>query len=87
MTDEGDILIAATGILHRPAYPDIEGDATVRQINDAATKGRQAADKARKRAAQLAIVTALAMFVGAFIAGVASALGGWTRDEHELTVA
>jgi cation diffusion facilitator CzcD-associated flavoprotein CzcO len=25
MTDEGDIVIAATGILHHPSYPDIEG--------------------------------------------------------------
>jgi cation diffusion facilitator CzcD-associated flavoprotein CzcO len=25
LTDEGDVLIAATGILHHPSYPDIEG--------------------------------------------------------------
>ncbi len=25
MTDEGDVVIAATGILHHPSYPDIEG--------------------------------------------------------------
>jgi cation diffusion facilitator CzcD-associated flavoprotein CzcO len=30
MTDEGDVVIAATGILHHPSYPDIEGLASFR---------------------------------------------------------
>jgi hypothetical protein len=57
-------------------------DAVVAQANDASLKARQAADAARRRAAQLSIVTALAMLVGAFIASAAAALGGGIRDEY-----
>jgi ATP-dependent helicase YprA (DUF1998 family) len=56
-------------------------DAAVTQMNDAAQKARELADQARKRAAQLAVVTALSMLVGAFIASVAAAFGGGIRDE------
>ena len=54
----------------------------VKQINDAEQKTREAADVARKRGAQLSIVTALSMMIGAFIASVAAALGGSIRDEY-----
>jgi hypothetical protein len=57
-------------------------DATVTKLNDAAMKARELADAARKRAAQLAITTALAMLIGAFIASTAAALGGGARDEY-----
>jgi hypothetical protein len=40
-------------------------------------------DAARKRAAQISIVTALAMVMGAFIAAVSGALAGGLRDDHE----
>jgi|SRR5665213_924094 len=40
-------------------------------------------DAARKRAAQIAIVTALAMVIGAFIAAVSGALAGHIREEEE----
>jgi hypothetical protein len=43
---------------------------------------RKAADDARKAASATAIFTALAMFIGAFIACIAAALGGQQRDEH-----
>lgn len=43
---------------------------------------RTAADDARKAASAMAIFTALAMVIGAFIASVAAALGGQQRDEH-----
>jgi hypothetical protein len=43
---------------------------------------RQAADVARKRAAQLSLSTALSMVIGAFIASAAAALGGMIRDEY-----
>jgi hypothetical protein len=52
------------------------------QLNDAEQKVRQAADVARKRAAQLSIATALSMLIGAFIASAAAALGGRIRDEY-----
>ena len=51
------LVAAKTGI----AQPDAEQrvDSAVAQVNDASLKARQAADTARKRAAQLSIVTAL----------------------------
>jgi hypothetical protein len=66
------------------SQPDAEQrvDAIVAKVNDAATKAKQAADTARKRAAQLAIVSALAMLIGAFVASTAAAIGGGIRDEY-----
>jgi hypothetical protein len=40
-------------------------------------------DAARKRTAQISIVTALAMVIGAFIASVAGAFAGRLREEHD----
>jgi hypothetical protein len=57
-------------------------DDTVAKIKSAETQAREAADKARKAAAAAAIVTSLAMVIGAFIASVAGALGGKLRDEY-----
>lgn len=57
-------------------------DQTVAQIKTAEDQARQAAEKARKAAAFGAIVTSLAMVVGAFIAAVSGALGGKLRDEY-----
>jgi hypothetical protein len=57
--------------------------AEARQRVDAfLVQARQAAETARKAAAQIAIWTALSMLIGAFIASVAARLGGHTRDEH-----
>ena len=50
-------------------------DATIARV-------RHAADVARKAASALSIFTALSMFIGAFIACVAAAIGGQQRDEH-----
>jgi hypothetical protein len=57
-------------------------DTVVGQVNAAADRARQAADAARKRAAQISILTALSMMIGAFIASAAGALGGTFRDEY-----
>jgi hypothetical protein len=57
-------------------------DEFVTSMNDAKTKAMEAADSARKVAAEIAIYTALSMLIGAFIASVAAALGGRLRDEH-----
>lgn len=59
-------------------------DAIVTQLNEAQAKARAAADEARKRVAQLSIIMALAMAVGAFIASAAAALGGNMRDDDNL---
>jgi hypothetical protein len=76
------LVAARTGASQQDAEQRV--DKTVQQINDAANKARQVADQARKRAAQIAVVTALSMLIGAFIAGVAGVLGGKSRDEQEL---
>jgi hypothetical protein len=57
-------------------------DVLVKQLNDAQDKIREAADAARKRAAQLSIMLALSMVVGAFVASAAAAYGGSIRDEY-----
>ncbi|HLJ38376.1 MAG TPA: hypothetical protein VKT54_08205 [Steroidobacteraceae bacterium] len=43
---------------------------------------QQAADRARKTASAIALFTALSMLIGAFIACVAAAIGGRSRDEE-----
>jgi hypothetical protein len=57
-------------------------DEFVTSMNDAKNKAMEAADAARKVAAEIAIYTALSMLIGAFIASVSAALGGRVRDEH-----
>jgi hypothetical protein len=51
-------------------------------IMSAANRAKEAADAARKAAAQGAIYTALSLLIGAFIASVCAAIGGRLRDEH-----
>ena len=51
-------------------------------MNDAQTKIREAADAARKRGAQLSIMLALSMVIGAFVASAAAAYGGSIRDSY-----
>lgn len=50
------------------------------RIQSAKEKAKEAADKARKAGATVAILTALSLAIGAFIASVAAALGGRLRD-------
>lgn len=50
------------------------------QIGTAMTTAKETADKARKVSATMALLTALSLMVGAFIAGVAAALGGRVRE-------
>ena len=73
------MVAARTGLSQPEAEQRV--DTVANQLNDAEQKVRQAADVARKRAAQLSIATALAMLIGAFIASAAAALGGRIRDE------
>jgi hypothetical protein len=61
-------------------------DSIVSQLNDAQQKARATADEARKRAAQFSIAIAIAMVIGAFIAGLTAALGGRTRDEPDSSL-
>ena len=57
-------------------------DEFIASDNEAEANAKAAADAARKDAAEVAIYTALALLIGAFIASVSAALGGRLRDEH-----
>jgi type VI protein secretion system component VasF len=74
-------LVAARAGISQPEAEQ-RVDRLVKQMNDAQTKIREAADAARKRAAQLSIMLALSMVIGAFVASVAAAYGGSIRDEY-----
>ena len=75
------VVAARAGISEADAKARI--DAVLKQAEDAKVKAQQAADAARKGAATAALLGALALFIGAFIAGAAAALGGRQRDEDE----
>lgn len=65
--------------------PDEAGrrvDLVLAREHKQADDAKAAADKAREATAGLAVLTALSMLVGAFIASVAAALGGQERDLH-----
>ena len=75
-----ELVAARTGISTEDAQKRV--DVAIAQAKAADIKARQAADTARKAAAETSIFTALSMLVGAFIACVAAALGGQRRDLH-----
>lgn len=58
-------------------------DAIIVKVKDAKVKAQQAADTARKASATFALLGALSLVVGAFIASAAAALGGRQRDDEE----
>ncbi|QND57999.1 hypothetical protein [Mesorhizobium huakuii] len=58
-------------------------DAILAKVQDAKVKAKQAADIARKATATFALIGALSLVIGAFIASAAAALGGRQRDEEE----
>lgn len=64
-----------------------EADVTARvntvlaQVNEAKAKAQEAADTARKAGIAFALMAALSLVIGAFIASAAAALGGRLRDE------
>lgn len=74
------LVAARAGISQPEAEQRVDG--LVKQANDAQDKIRAAADAARKRAAQLSIMLALSMVIGAFVASAAAAYGGSIRDEY-----
>ncbi|WFP62188.1 hypothetical protein [Mesorhizobium sp. WSM4904] len=58
-------------------------DSVLAGMEDAKNKAKAVADTARKASATFALVGALSMIVGAFIASIAAVLGGKQRDEDE----
>jgi hypothetical protein len=75
------LVAARTGLSQADASARV--DAVLGQVDAAKVKAQQAADVARKAGATFALLGALALVVGAFIAGVAAALGGRQRDDQE----
>lgn len=75
----GQLVSARTGLS--------EADATARvntvlaQANQAKTKAQEAADATRKASIAFALMAALSLVIGAFIASAAAALGGRLRDD------
>ncbi len=58
-------------------------DAAITQAKAAEVRAREVADAARKSASAAAILSALAMLIGAFVACAAAAFGGSQRDDIE----
>ena len=75
------VISARTGLSEQDARARL--DNVLKQIDDAKTAAKQAADKARKAAATTAIIGSISLLVGAFIASTAAAIGGRQRDEEE----
>ncbi|MDR6954908.1 hypothetical protein J2X65_004284 [Ancylobacter sp. 3268] len=77
----GQLVAARTGLSQADATARV--DAVLAQVQAAKVKAQQAADAARKAGATFALLGALSLMVGAFIACVTAALGGRQRDDEE----
>lgn len=75
------LVAARTGLSEADAKTRV--DAVLAKADEARTKAKEAADAARKASATFALLGALSLVIGAFIASVAAALGGSQRDEDE----
>ena len=75
------LVAARTGLSEADAKARV--DALVAKVEDAKVKAKQAADTARKGSATFALLGALSLVIGAFIASAAAALGGRQRDDEE----
>jgi hypothetical protein len=75
------IVSARSGLSEADARTRVE--AVLKQIDDAKTATKAAADKARKAGATTALIGSLSLLIGAFIASAAAAVGGRQRDEEE----
>ncbi|MER8376199.1 hypothetical protein [Mesorhizobium sp. M1396] len=78
------LVAARTGLSDADAKTRV--DAVIAKVDDAKVKAKQAADTARKATASFALIGALSMAIGAFIASVAAAFGGKQRDDEEALV-
>jgi hypothetical protein len=76
------LVAARTGLSEADAKTRV--DTVLAKAQDAKVKAKQAADTARKASATFALLGALSLVVGAFIAGAAAALGGRQRDDEEI---
>lgn len=79
------VVAARTGLSEADAKARI--DTVLKQADDAKAAALDAAEKTRKATATAALLGALSLFIGAFIAGAAAAVGGRQRDEDESRLA
>jgi cation diffusion facilitator CzcD-associated flavoprotein CzcO len=70
--DEGDFVIAATGVLHHPAYPDIEGLASFEGAMFHSARWNHAVPLAGKRVGVIGTGSSAVQIVGALIDEVAA---------------
>ncbi|TCA31750.1 hypothetical protein E0H70_11540 [Rhizobium leguminosarum bv. viciae] len=75
------IVSARTGLSEPDARTRV--DTVLKRIDDAKVAAQKAADEARKAASTTALLGALSLLIGAFIASAAAAFGGSQRDEEE----
>jgi hypothetical protein len=75
------LVAARTGLPNDEAQKRV--DSVLAQAEEMKTKLQASADQARKASATAAILGALSLVIGAFIASVAGAMGGRQRDEDE----
>ena len=75
------LIAARTGLSEADAKTRV--DTVLKEIEDAKVATQEGADTARKSAATTALLGALSLLIGAFIACAAAALGGRQRDDEE----
>lgn len=75
------LVAARTGLSEADARTRV--DTVLAKAEDAKVKAKQTADTARKASATFALLGALSLVIGAFIASASAALGGRQRDEEE----
>lgn len=75
------LVASRTGLSQADATARV--DAVLARINEAKLKAQQAADTARKAGATFALLGALSLMIGAFIACASAVLGGRQRDDDE----
>ncbi len=75
------VVASRTGLTPEEATARV--DSVLQRIDQAKVETQEAADKARKSASTTAMLGALSLLVGAFIASAAAALGGRQRDDEE----
>jgi hypothetical protein len=75
------VVAARTGL--SPADAKVRVDQVLARVDQAKQAAKDAADKARKAGATFALLGALSLVIGAFIASAAAAFGGRLRDENE----
>jgi hypothetical protein len=78
----GQLVAARTGLSEADAAARV--DAVLARVEQAKVATQEAADTARRAGATFALVGALSLVIGAFIASATAALGGSQRDEDAL---